>query len=143
MEIRDIKQSLPIEAVLQHYGLQPDKQQRLNCPFPPDKNPSLQVYPKTNTYCCFSSNCQAGTGDVIQFIQMKEQCSKREALVKATAMIEGNTVPMIPASPVMEKVTPLSATPLEKIAVLTKLFSYWSRGLPLSKKAVQYLEGRA
>jgi DNA primase len=60
MELKDIKQQLTITTVLQHYGLKPDKNDRLVCPFHPDKNPSLQIYPKTNTYCCFSSNCNAG-----------------------------------------------------------------------------------
>ncbi|RYZ33554.1 MAG: hypothetical protein EOP49_35725 [Sphingobacteriales bacterium] len=44
----EIKRRLSMEAVLQHYGLQWD------------------------TYCCFSANCTAGTGDVIQLIQLKE-----------------------------------------------------------------------
>ena len=70
MEIREIKSQLSILEVLAHYGFKPDKNDRLKCPFHPDKTPSLQVYPKTNTYCCFSSNCQAGTGDAIQFIEL-------------------------------------------------------------------------
>ncbi|OQP67672.1 CHC2 zinc finger domain-containing protein [Niastella populi] len=99
MEIRDIKQQLTINEVLQHYGLQPDKNHRLLCPFHPDKTPSLQIYPKTNTFCCFSSNCTAGTGDVIQFIQLKENCSKHEALVKATALAGDNAVIASPPPP--------------------------------------------
>ena len=83
MDIKDIKQQLTINQVLHHYNLKPDKNQRLVCPFHNDKNPSLQIYPKTNTYCCFSSNCTAGTGDVIQFIQLKENCSKHDAIMKA------------------------------------------------------------
>lgn len=82
MDIKEIKTLLTINQVLSHYNLKPDKNQRLLCPFHPDKTPSLQIYPATNTYCCFSSNCKAGTGDTIQFIQLKENCSKHEALVK-------------------------------------------------------------
>ncbi len=70
MEIKQIKALLSIETVLRHYGLKPDKNDRLLCPFHPDKTPSLQIYPKTNTFCCFSSNCAAGTGDQIQFIEL-------------------------------------------------------------------------
>lgn len=87
MKIQEIKQQLGIEKVLSHYGLQADKNNRLCCPFHKDKTPSLQVYPKTNSYCCFSSNCDAGTGDVIQFIQLKEKCSKHEAIVKAKVLL--------------------------------------------------------
>jgi DNA primase len=89
MEIADIKNRLPIGQVLEHYGLKPDRHDRLLCPFHPDKTPSLQIYPKTNTYCCFSSNCTAGTGDVIQFIERMEKCTRHEALVKATALCGG------------------------------------------------------
>lgn len=84
MELPEIKARLSLLEVLQHYGLKPDKNSRLHCPFHDDSTPSLQVYPKTNTFCCFSSNCTAGTGDAIQFIQLKESCTKHEALVKAT-----------------------------------------------------------
>jgi hypothetical protein len=86
MEIKEIKTLLSIGLVLQHYGLYPDKHDPLLCPFHPDKTPSLQIYPKTNTWCCFSSNCTAGTGDLIQFIQLMEKCNKHEALMKAASL---------------------------------------------------------
>src|SRR5450631_2191978 len=86
MEIKEIKSLLSIERVLAHYGLKPDSNHRLHCPFHPDKTPSLQIYPKTNTYCCFSSNCTAGTGDQVQFIELMEKCTKHEALVKAASL---------------------------------------------------------
>jgi DNA primase len=140
MELKDIKQQLSINQVLNHYHLKPDKNNRLLCPFHPDKTPSLQIYPATNTYCCFSSNCNAGTGDAIQFIELKEKCKKHEALLKAASLLNGNnTVTQQPeaAKPFIE------SEPLEKIAVLTKLFKYFSKALPLTKKAVDYLESRS
>ena len=81
MELKEIKAQLSIGAVLHYYGLQPDRNQRLHCPFHVDNTPSMQIYPATNTWCCFSSNCKAGTGDVIQFIQLKENFTKHEAPV--------------------------------------------------------------
>jgi len=149
MELKEIKQQLTINQVLQHYGLKPDKNKRLLCPFHPDKTPSLQIYPQTNTYCCFSSNCKAGTGDQIQFIELKENCSKHEALVKATALLNGNTTttqqPEVAKLFIDEgsKVPPSEGFREAKIAVLTKLFKYFTKSLPLTKKAVDYLEGRA
>jgi len=141
MEIKEIKALLSIEAVLQHYGLKPDKNDRLNCPFHPDKTPSLQIYPKTNTYCCFSSNCTAGTGDAIQFIQLMEKCSKHEALVKAASLAGSN--PLLP----QQEPTPaaklfIEAGELEKEAIMGKVFSYFKRALPLTRKALEYLQGR-
>ncbi len=98
MEIQEIKQRLSIEKVMQHYGLKPDKNHRLCCPFHNDKTPSFQVYPKTNTWTCFSSNCSAGSGDQIDFIMLMEQKSrflsgkkdrlnKHEAILKAQELI--------------------------------------------------------
>ena len=143
MEIAEIKGHLSIGAVLDYYGLKPDKHDRLRCPFHPDKTPSLQIYPKTNTYCCFSSNCLAGTGDQIQFIQLMEKCSKHEALVKATALCGGgsNLLTSTTATPA-SKLFIETTNELEKQAILGKVFSYFKRALPLTKKAVEYLQGR-
>lgn len=87
MQISEIKSRLSIQAVLAHYSLAPDRNHRLLCPFHEDKTPSLQVYPKTNTWTCFSSHCTAGSGDVIEFIRLMEKISKHEAIVKAQQLI--------------------------------------------------------
>lgn len=145
MELKEIKQQLSILEVLQYYGLRPDKNQRLRCPFHPDKTPSLQVYPKTNTWCCFSSNCHAGTGDAIQFIELIEKCTKHEAIMKAQGMaglqepvVKQNGQPVQPEKPRVAE-----AETLVREAVLSKLFKYFVKALPLSKKAVDYLQSRA
>ena len=91
MEISQIKAQLKLESVLNHYGLSPDRSQRLNCPWHPDKTPSLQIYPKTNTWTCFSSNCEAGTGDQIDFIMKLEKITKHEAINKAKTLL-GETI---------------------------------------------------
>jgi DNA primase len=135
MDIKDIKAKLSILEVLQHYGLKPDRNDRLKCPFHPDKTPSLQVYPKTNTYCCFSSNCNAGTGDAIQFIELYEKCSKYEALKKAAELAGGET-PQSPATLLIETDT------LAKTAVLSKAFTIFKNSLPRNPKAVTYLQSR-
>jgi DNA primase catalytic core len=139
MDIKDIKTRLSILEVLAYYGHKPNNQNMLCCPFHPDKTPSLQIYPQTNTYCCFSSNCNAGTGDVIQFIQLKENCNKHEALVKAASLLNSSTIPI--AQPPAAKLF-VEAEPLERIAVLTKAFKSFSKALPLTKKAVEYLQNR-
>jgi DNA primase (bacterial type) len=97
MEIKEIKERLTILEVLQHYNLQVDKNNMLCCPFHDDKTPSLQIYPQTNTFCCFSSNCKAGTGDVIEFIRLMETrlrpgfgggtTDKHAAIVKAKSLL--------------------------------------------------------
>ena len=130
MEITEIKSRLSILTVLGYYGLKPDKNNMLRCPFHEDKTPSFQIYPKTNTYCCFSSNCTAGTGDVIEFIALKEKISKHEAILKAESMFIGET---------REKNEIQTFT---KSAVLTKAFSIFEKALKGSIAAKEYLEGR-
>ena len=84
MEINDIKQRLPILKLLAHYGIKPDKNYHIRCPFHQDDKPSCKIYPETGTYHCFACG---KTGDVIQFIQDKEGCTKHEAILKAKALI--------------------------------------------------------
>src|SRR3990167_4985672 len=93
MTIQELKSKLSISGVLNHYNIKIDKNHRTCCPFHDDKNPSMQIYPKTNTYCCFSSNCNAGTGDQIEFIQKMEKCSKHNALKKAQELIGSSVLP--------------------------------------------------
>lgn len=133
MEIADIKQQLTLKEVLNYYGLKPDKHQRLHCPFHDDKTPSLQVYYKTNTVYCFSSNCQTHgkSLDVIDFIKYKEGLTKHAAIQKAKEMISGATTPIKP--PTEE---------LARIAVLTKMFTYFKKATYNSQPAKGYLKNR-
>jgi DNA primase len=90
MEIGEIKHQLSLHAVLNHYGHKADRNHRMTCPFHADSKPSMQVYYATKTVYCFSTNCptHGKSLDVIDFVMHKEQCSKHEALLKCTAMIE-------------------------------------------------------
>jgi len=140
MEITEIKQKLTLSQVLQYYHLKPDKNLRLCCPFHPDKTPSLQVYYKTQTAYCFSTNCptHGKSIDVIDFIMYKEKCTKHEAILKAKSMIEGNH-PEAPAgrSGLLPKSVPTSRTDL-----LGRMFTYFKNGVHNSKPAKAYLEKR-
>jgi DNA primase len=129
MEIADIKSKLTLKEVLNHYGLKPDKHLRLNCPFHEDKTPSLQVYYKTHTCYCFSSNCSTHgkSLDVIDFILHKDSCTKREAILKAKTLINGTTEPI---------------RDLTRAAILTKMFTYFKNGVHSSKPAKEYLQSR-
>ena len=102
------------------------------------------MYPKTGTFCCFSSNCTAGTGDVIQFVQLMEKCSKHEALLKATALCDGGSTPLSSTTTTAAG-SELFIEPgdeLERQAILGKVFNYFKRALPLTRKAYEYLQGR-
>jgi DNA primase/predicted transcriptional regulator len=124
MEIADIKQSLSILKVLAHYNLVPDRNNRLKCPFHDDTTPSFQVYPKTNTWHCFSSNCKAGSGDQVDFIMKYKQISKHEAILKAQELMG-----IIPEKPKQE-------------ADYIKLFEGFKYALQRSPRAKEYLTSR-
>ena len=86
MEIQEIKKQLTIGQVLNHYNLKPDKNNRLKCPWHDDKTPSLQIFPKTHSWTCFSSNCNAGSGDAIEFC-VKMEGDKRQGILVAQSLV--------------------------------------------------------
>lgn len=138
MEIKDIKQYLSIYTVLKHYGLQADRNHMLKCPFHEDDKPSMKIYSETNTFNCFG--CGAN-GDVIEFIQKKEECSKHEALKKATVLC-GKIPPERSKS--KRNHTSVSSLGLPNVEILTKIFTYFQNGLNNGKaaKPKEYLEQR-
>jgi len=129
MEITDIKSRLTLAQVLHYYHLKPDKNLRLCCPFHDDKTPSMQVYYKTHTAFCFSSNCKThGKAiDALDFIMNMENITKHEAIKKAVEMIGGETKPM---------------DELTKSAVLLKMFTYFKNAIPNSPQAKDYIKSR-
>lgn len=141
MEISKIKSRLSLSEVLKHYGLKPDKNLRLHCPFHPDKTPSLQVYYKTHTAYCFSSNCRTHgkSMDVIDFIMHKENCTKAEAIKKAVELSGGENnrlhTPTNPAGPTMEPST-------GREQILQNMFTYFKNAVHNSKPAREYIKGR-
>jgi DNA primase len=141
MEILEIKQRLTIETVLNHYSLKPDRHHLLKCPFHDDKDPSLKIYPETNTFNCFG--CGAA-GDVIEFIERYEAstgsaCTKHEAILKAqglTGMPSAMKLPPLPEEPAQSL--------RERTEILAKIFESFKHGLkhPVSVKPKEYLKDR-
>ena len=139
MEIQDIKNKLTLSTVLHYYGLKPDKQLRLKCPFHDDKTPSMQVYYKTHTAYCFSANCKTHgkSLDVIDFIMNKEEITKHEAIKKAIQIL-GGELRQIQSLPKNTKQT----TDKQRIEFLERMFIYFKNAIPNSKNAVEYLQSR-
>ncbi|MBS9463278.1 toprim domain-containing protein [Flagellimonas sp. 389] len=131
MTIAEIKEKLTILQVLDHYGIKVNKNKMVNCPFHDDKNPSMQVYPETNTVHCFSGNCeQTGKAiDQIDFIMHHEKCTKHEAITKAKKLI---------GVEIIEKVN----QKYETKANLSETFIKLQEGLKRSKSAQNYLQER-
>ena len=141
MTIEEIKSRLTIVEVIMHYGLLPDTHGRLCCPFHKDNTPSLQLYTKTNTWTCFSSNCDAGSGDVIDFIMKKDSSNKYQAIMKCKTLIgsiepqTNITVHHQVKSPVIDK--------QDKVGFLERIFAYFQNGLHMSKIGNEYLQQRS
>ncbi len=135
MEIQEIKQQLTMAEVIKHYGLKADKQARLKCPFHNDRTPSLQLYYKTQTAFCFSTNCQThGKAiDVIDFILYYEKCSKHQAIKKAEQIIN-------PGTTTTQATVPKPTN--EKAMFLERMFTYFCNAVHNSKPAREYLEQR-
>ena len=152
MEIPEIKSRLPLKDVLNYYGLMPDpttgstsslqagsgQVKRINCPFHPDKTPSLQLYYKTNTCYCFSSNCptHGRSLDVIDFIMHKEGLDKHQAILKAQELIEGTNNPDTPDG------RSGRAREFSRAELLARMFTTFKKGLYKSPAALSYLEAR-
>ena len=125
MEITEIKQRLTIDQVLAHYHLKPNRNNQLHCPRHEDKTPSLQIFPKTNSWTCFSSNCNAGSGDAIEFC-VKMEKDKHKGIKVAESLV----------NPAGTKPT------LSRIAVLSKAVQESQSSYKRSSKAKAYLQSR-
>jgi DNA primase len=130
MEIPEIKKQLSILEVLAHYGLKPDRNKMLHCPFHNDKTPSMQAYPEKGLVYCHSTNCKNGGRhlDQIEVIQQKESCTKHEAILKAVSLLTGHAT------------TTTKPTTMQE--TLTDIFKKLQGILHNSKKAITYLESR-
>ena len=134
MEIREIKQRLSILAVLNHYGLQPDKNNMLKCPFHTDDTASMKIYPNTNTFNCFGCG---KNGDQIEFCTLKEG-SKHKGLLKATELAGE-------VKPINGKPKPQKSQPKQNYTeILTNIFNYFQNGLnsSVAKKPKEYFQSR-
>jgi DNA primase len=135
MEIQQIKEQLSMSNVLHYYGLKTDKQSRLNCPFHEDKTPSFQVYYKTQTAYCFSSNCKTHgkSIDVIDFILHKENCTKHEAINKAKEILNHKE----------PNKNERYQQDLSREQFLGNMYQYFKNGVSSSKPAKDYLQSRS
>jgi DNA primase catalytic core len=136
MEIQDIKQNLSLESILQHYNLNPNKNNMLRCPFHEDSTASLQVSFSQNKYKCHGCDKK---GDVIQFVQDYEKLTKHEALKKCTAMIE-TIQPVQKATTTIQTQNPINEQ--ERMYFLEKMFLSFRKGLLSSPPAKEYCSSR-
>jgi DNA primase len=81
MDIAALKSRLSILEVADRLGITVDpKTGRALCPFHADKKPSLQFSKEKGICTCFSSNCGAGTMDIVSLTEKYRKCSTKEAV---------------------------------------------------------------
>ncbi len=145
MEITEIKTRLTLARLLQYYSLKADKQSRLRCPFHEDKTPSLQLYYKTQTAYCFSSNCKTHgkSMDVIDFVMHKENLDKHRAIDRCKEIIGENTGSSYPRQPAESLPdTARKTTSGDREQFLGNMFQYFCNAVHNSKPAQEYLQSR-
>jgi DNA primase len=147
MEISEIKANLSLQTVLDYYKIKADANGKANCPWHDDKTPSLQFYFNTNTFTCFSSNCTAGSGDMIDVIKLQEKCNTHEALIKATELTRTAPQPIRRAAPMGEQNQPILknddlSSDQDRTQLLTKAFTFFSNAIKQVESAKDYLEAR-
>jgi DNA primase len=92
--IERIKRYTPIADVVARYVKLSKFGERFTglCPFHPDRNPSLVVFPETGTFHCFGCSKH---GDVITFLREIEGLGFREALDRLDSL-ESSYEPQTP-----------------------------------------------
>ena len=78
-----IKNLVSIENLLSRLGLEPNRAGFINCPAHADEDPSLKIYPDTNSFYCYS--CLKG-GTVIDFYMLYANCDFKTANQTLAAM---------------------------------------------------------
>lgn len=143
MEIHEIKQQLSIVSLLAHYQID-FREKQIKCPFHDDKTPSMAIYPGTNTVYCFSANCKTHgkSVDVIDFVMLKETCSKHEAIVKCKELLGNPTVVTntIQKTSSTHHLTVIARN--EATSFLEKMFLSFRKGLLSSPPAKEYCKSR-
>ena len=134
MEIKEIKSRLTIHSVLNHYNLEPDRNNMLKCPFHKEDTASMRIYPDTNSFHCFGCG---KNGDAIEFCSLKEG-DKHRGIVKSAELSTG----LQPLTPSSEK--PSSQLKEKAPEILAQVFESFNSGLksPISKRPKEYLQSR-
>lgn len=86
MDLKSLKSRLPLSSVLPRYGLNPDHNGMLCCPFHDDKKPSMQVTGES-LYCHSTNYAHHGRHiDLIDLVMLTEGLTKHEAILRCKAM---------------------------------------------------------
>lgn len=82
---RKVREGVPMQQVVEYYGLQVNRKGLCLCPFHHDTDPSLKVYPDGKGFYCFT--CGTG-GDQIKFAALYQGISNAEAAKELAASFD-------------------------------------------------------
>jgi DNA primase len=137
-DVLALRRANPIAAVIADAGVELRRAgTRLigRCPLHGDGEPSLVIYPQTQSYFCFG--CQAG-GDVIDFVSRQRQVGFKEA----AALLNGIEVTTSgrPCPPQAE--TPVRLVTPNEAGVIDAAVGLFQKALWRSRPALTYLAAR-
>ncbi|QYS91752.1 toprim domain-containing protein [Flavobacterium covae] len=128
MTIQQLKQTLSLPQLLTHYNLTPNKHKLIKCPFHEDKKASLQI--NEDFYYCHGC---AKKGDIIDWVQEFDKCTKKEAIDKCKSFLTPYQEPNKQITkPITMKTNPN----------FDKLFDQFNKCLLTNPKAMEYAKSR-
>ena len=129
MTIQQLKQTLTLPQLLQHYNLVPNKNKLIKCPFHEDKKASLQI--NEDFYYCHGC---AKKGDIIDWVQEFDKCDKKTAIAKCKSFVE--IFQVLPNKPITKPIIMKSNENFDK------LFDQFNKCLLGNPKAMEYAKNR-
>ena len=141
MTISEVKKSLNIIDVARHLGVEILKGEKASCPFHTDKKPSFQFSSEKQIGTCFSSNCTAGTMDVISLTEKKLNLTTHEAINYLKQNCMSSSILIESAAPTSKE---NNLTPQERKELLKKVYNYFRNGYHLRKDNLgrNYMQSR-
>lgn len=83
IDTEELRRLADITTVLEYYGIHPNRAGNINCIAHADSNPSMRVYPRTNSVHCFA--CGADF-DSIGVVMHLEECDFKTACERLRAI---------------------------------------------------------
>lgn len=130
MEIAELKHRIDIYELAERLGIKVNRYHKALCPFHNDKTPSLQFNREKQLATCFSSNCDAGSMDVIDLTKKKLNLDTGEAIRWLQEEYQLMT-DLTKSKPTKDQKPPYK-----------KFYQVFRSSMVKSKKAKEYLESR-
>ncbi|MHB8618642.1 MAG: CHC2 zinc finger domain-containing protein [Chloroflexota bacterium] len=140
-DVEAIKRSHPVEVVISGYGAQLKSSGRGlvgRCPFHDDAEPSFYVYPATRSWYCYGE-CRAG-GDVIKFVQLKEEVSFTHACEKLEALAPSSV--SAPSKPPSRPGIDWEGLSFQRQLLMNTAAAVYQEALWRNAAALDYVRGR-